>query len=101
MTSIAMRPMPQTPIAPNFIQLIPAEGESMESWFKEGGADAIADRLIADGKTKPCIITTSTLEFMKQGPQMPGFNVKTLRADDYPTWSQRRRALFKLLISKN
>jgi len=29
---------------------------------------------------------------------MPGFRVRTLRADDYPTWPQRRRALFRLLI---
>ena len=72
----------------------------MESWFKVGGADAIADRLVADGKTKPCVITTSTLEFMGQSgmPQMPGFNVRTLRADDFQTWPQRRRALFKLLL---
>jgi hypothetical protein len=70
----------------------------MESWFKVGGADAIADRLLADGKTKPCVITTSTLDFMKGAPQMPGFKIRTLRADDYPTWSQRRRALAKLLF---
>ena len=71
----------------------------MESWFKVGGADAIADKLLADGKTKPCIITTSNLEFMNQGPQMPGFKIHTLRASDYPTWAQRRRALVHLLIS--
>jgi hypothetical protein len=73
----------------------------MESWFKVGGAAAIVDRLLADGNTKPCILTTSNLEFMQgQGmPQMPGFRVRTLRADDYPTWSQRRRALFKLLTA--
>ena len=82
---------------PVFIQLVPGEGDTMESWFKVGGADAIADRLLADGKTKPCIITTSALEFMNQGQQMPGFRVRTLKADDYPTWAQRRRALFKLL----
>jgi len=86
---------PQMPV---FIRLVPAHGDSMESWFKVGGADAIADRLLADGKTKPCIITTSALEFMQGMPQMPGFGVKTLRADDYPTWSQRRRALVKLLL---
>jgi hypothetical protein len=87
---------------PTFIQLIPAEGDTMESWFKVGGANAIADRLLADGKTKPCVITTSTMDFMQQGgmPMMPGFNFspKVLRADDYPTWTQRRRALIKLLI---
>ena len=86
---------------PVMIQLIPGEGDTMESWFKVGGADAIVDRLLADGKTKPCILTTSSLDFMQNAgmPQMPGFKVRTLRADDYPTWSQRRRALAKLLLA--
>jgi hypothetical protein len=35
---------------------------------------------------------------MQGGQQMPGFKVRTLRADDYPTWSQRRRALLRLLM---
>ncbi len=92
--------MPQGRTLPKIIQLVPGKDDTMESWFKVGGADAIADRLLADGKTKPCVITTSSLEFMRQGgmPQMPGFSPKVLRADDYPTWAQRRRALFKLLI---
>ena len=93
-----MSPMPSTPTIPTFIQLVPGEGDTMESWFKLGGADAIADRLIADGKAKPCVITTSNMEFMNGGMQMPGFKVNTLRADDYPTWTQRRRALVKLLL---
>lgn len=94
-----MSPMPNAPTIPAFVQLIPGENDTMESWFKVGGADAIADRLIADGKTKPCIITTSAMEMMQQGPQMPGFKMHTLRADDYPTWSLRRRALVKLLLN--
>ena len=87
-------------VMPAFIQLIPAEGESVESWFKVGGADAIADRLIADGNTKPCIITVSTQDFSQQrgGMQMPDFKMNKLDANDYPTWSQRRRALVKLLL---
>ena len=94
-----MSPMPATPTMPAFIQLVPGEGDTMESWFKVGGADAIADRLMADGKTKPCVITTSSMEFMHQGgPQMPDFKIHTLRADDYPTWSLRRRALVGLLL---
>ena len=32
------------------------------------------------------------------GMQMPGFEPKVLRADDYPTWAQRRRALLRLLV---
>ena len=95
-------PMPERGFTmPKFVQLVPGEGDTMESWFKVGGADAIADRLLADGKTKACILTTSNLEFMQQGggmPRMPGFSPKVLRADDYPTWSLRRRALIKLLI---
>ena len=95
-----MSAMPQTPTIPAFIQLIPGKNDTMESWFKVGGADAIADRLLADGKTKPCVITTSNLEFMRQAnmPQRPGLRGRTLKADDYPTWPQRRRALFRLLI---
>ena len=57
------------------------------------------DRMVADGNAKPCIVTTSKLEFMKGQPPMPGFKVHTLNADDYPTWGQRRRALFKLINS--
>ena len=91
-------PMPRAMVMPVFIQLVPGENDTMESWFKVGGADAIADRLIADGKTKPCILTTSTLDFMQGMPQMPGFKVRTLRADDYPTWTHRRRALAKMLF---
>ena len=87
-------------VMPAFIQLIPVEGESVESWFKVGGADAIADRMIADGKSKPCMITVSATDFSQQqgGMQMPGFKMNKLDANDYPTWSQRRRALIKLLL---
>jgi enterochelin esterase-like enzyme len=83
---------------PAFIQLVPGRGDTMESWFKVGGADAIVDRLISEGKTKPCIVTTSTLDFMQGMPQMSGFKIRTLRADDYPTWTQRRRALVRMLL---
>lgn len=85
-------------VMPKMIQLVPGKGDTMESWFKVGGADAIVDRLLADGKTKPCVITTGSLDFMQGMPQMPGFEPKVLRADDYPTWALRRRALVKLLI---
>jgi len=92
-------PMPKGGMSmPRMVQLVPGEGDTMESWFKVGGADAIADRLVADGKTKPCVLTTSSMDFMQGMPQMPGFETKVLRADDYPTWTQRRRALVKLLI---
>ena len=94
-----MSPMGGQPTMPVMIQLVPGENDTMESWFKLGGADAIADRLLADGNTRPCVITTSSLDFMQQGPmQMPGMQPRVLRADDYPTWSQRRRALLRLLV---
>ena len=88
-------------VMPSFIQLVPGANDTMESWFKIGNADAIADRLYAEGRTRACVITTSTLDFMGNAPQMPGFSVKTLRADDYPTWGLRRLALVKLLIELN
>ena len=94
-----MSPMPPTPVIPTFIELLPGKDDTMESWFKTGGAGAIIDRMLADGKAKPCFVTTSDLEqFMQGGPQMPGFKIYKLSADDYPTWSLRRRALVKLLI---
>ena len=35
---------------------------------------------------------------MQGAQQMGGFKMRTLRADDYPTWTQRRRALVKMLL---
>ncbi len=95
-----MSPMPAQPTMPVFIQLVPGQNDTMESWFKLGGADAIADQLMHDGKTRPCVITTSTLDFMNQGGgmPMPDFKPRVLRTDDYPTWPQRRRALMRLLL---
>ena len=60
----------------------------------------IGSSMIADGKTKPCMITVSATDFSQQqgGMQMPGFKMNKLDANDYPTWSQRRRALVKLLL---
>ena len=69
------------------ILLVPGKDDTMESWFKTGGADAIADLLIAQGKARPCILTTSTTAKA----------TRTLRADDYPTWTARRQALEKVL----
>ena len=60
--------------------------------------------MIADGKAKACILTTSSMDFMqnmpgaRQGGGMPGFQMDVLKADDYPTWSMRRAALIKLLL---
>ncbi len=74
------------------IQLLPGKNDTVESWFKVGGADAIADRLFSEGKTKPCILTTSSLKNIRLR------DVHTLKADDYKTWGERQAALEKLLL---
>ncbi len=83
---------------PSFIQLVPGKDDTLESWFKVGGANAIADVLISKKKTKPCIITTSNLEFLKQSDDPNKPTIYTLKADDYKTWAERRKALETLLL---
>ncbi len=83
---------------PIFIQLVPGETDTDESWFKVGAADAIADRIHAAHHLKPFLITTSDLDFMQQGfgQQM---EIRTLRAADYKTWKERQQALEALLVT--
>lgn len=68
------------------IQLQPGKDDTAESWFKIGGADAMADLLIAQKRCQPCILTTAPVK-----------TALVLRADDYNTWEERRQALEKLL----
>ncbi len=68
------------------IRLIPGKNDTAESWFKIGGADAMADVLIAKGKSMPCILTTNSTD-----------TPLTLNADDYRTWEERRNALEKMM----
>ncbi len=70
------------------VRLVPGQNDTAESWFKTGGADDIADLLIANGESHPCILTTSVVE-----------TPYSVSADDYSTWEQRRQALVKLLKS--
>jgi enterochelin esterase-like enzyme len=77
------------------IRLIPGKNDTMESWFKIGGADVMADKLISQKKIRPLIITTGD-----QPSGQADLKVLTLRADDYNTWSERRHALESLLLSK-
>ena len=72
------------------ILLVPGENDTMESWFKIGGADVMADKLIAQGKIQPVIIITSN----------KGQSIATLRADDYKTWPERRQALETILLQQ-
>ncbi len=78
---------------PILVHLISGSDDTMESWFKVGGADAIADKLLAEGKNKPCLMTTSVDLDRKWG------KIYTLRASDYKTWPERRKALERLLLS--
>ena len=81
---------------PVFIQLVPGETDTDESWFKVGATDAIADRIHAAHHLKPFLITTSDLDFMQQGfGQL--MEIRTLRAADYKTWKERQQALEALL----
>ena len=82
--------------AQHFILLVPGDDDTVESWFKVGGADAIADRLVADGKlSKPCVIATGTPDVVPQTSAQQHI----LRAADYKTWTERRKALEQLLLS--
>jgi hypothetical protein len=84
------------PIAPVLIRLILGPNDTKESWFKVGGADAIADKLFAEGKTKPCNMITDA--FADADFSNAKMKVYTLKASDYKTWEERRRALETLLL---
>ena len=79
------------------IQLIPGKDDTLESWFKIGGADVMADKFIAAKKLPPFCITTGETGCCK-GKKCEK-KVYTLRADDYATWPERRHALESILDS--
>lgn len=72
------------------INLIAGPEDTFESWIKIGHANLILDQLIAEGKCQPTILLLT---------ETPMADVKTLRADDYPTWKEARAALVKALTS--
>ena len=71
------------------ILLVPGADDTMESWFKVGGANAVADKMLAEGKTTPYIITTDT--------SLKNRVVGVLPASTNKTWQSRRLALEKML----
>ena len=73
---------------PMVIRLVPGKNDTAESWFKIGGVDAMADKLVAEKKIRPVVFTTAD--------QKADY---TFRADDYGTWPERRHALESLLDS--
>ena len=83
-------------LAPVLIRLILGPDDTMESWFKVGGADAIADKLLAEGKIQPCNMITDA--FAEADFSHAKMKVYTLKASDYKTWAERRRALETLLL---
>ena len=83
---------------PVIIRLVPNPGDTDESWFKIGAANAMADRLVSQKKLRPFLLTTSKLEFYKEG-QGPKMDILTLRASDYSTWTERQQALQTILLS--
>ena len=85
--------------APVIVQLVPRQGDTDESWFKVGAADAMADRLVSQKKLRPFLLTTSKLDFFKEDRPGPKMNILTLRASDYNTWTERQQALQTLLLS--
>lgn len=73
--------------------LIPGNDDTLESWFKVGGADAIADKLYAEGKLKNTIIYVADND-----ANAPAAAKRfTLRASEYRNWSDRSIALLNLL----
>ena len=73
------------------ISLVIGKNDTEESWFKVGGVDDIADRLVAEGKIKECT-------FFVGETALPG--TKILRADDFSTWNKRSKAFEELLLGK-
>ena len=87
------------------IQLIPGKDDTMESWFKIGGADVMADKFIAAKKLPPFCITTGCPKCTKDKCEKDGKDkccdkkVYTIKADDYANWPERRHALESILDS--
>ena len=95
-TAMYRSPSSQRPQA--VIRLVPAEGMTLESWFKVGCANAIVDKLTDMGKCKPVLIV-SAAESSQNRRANPDMKVETLKAADYKTWQERSDALMQLLLS--
>ena len=78
------------------IRLVYGADDTSESWFKVGGAEAIADKLLAEGRTQPCIMVADASA--KGKSKNTDMKVYTLKASDYRTWPERRKALEQLLL---
>jgi len=72
------------------IALVAPKNETFESWYKVGQANYILDQLIASGETSPCILQMVPCDYNIKA-------TKTIKADNYATWSERRKALAETL----
>ena len=82
------------------IRLIPGKDDTIESWFKIGGADVMADKLIGLKKLPPfCIMTGCDGQGDCCKDKSCDKKVYTIKADDYNTWPERRHALESILDS--
>ena len=84
------------------IRLIPGKDDTIESWFKIGGADVMADKLIGLKKLPPfCIMTgcDGNGSCCQGKDHKCDKKVYTIKADDYPNWPERRHALESILDS--
>ena len=82
------------------IQLVPGKDDTIESWFKIGGADVMADKLIGLKKLPPfCIMTGCDGQDGCCKDKSCDKKTYTLKADDYPNWPERRHALESILDS--
>ena len=84
------------------IRLVPGKDDTIESWFKIGGADVMADKFIAAKKLPPfCIMTgCEGNDACCHGKDKScDKKVYTIKADEYNTWPERRHALESLLDS--
>ncbi|MBO4826503.1 MAG: hypothetical protein J5506_04615 [Prevotella sp.] len=78
---------------PFSVYLIPGENDTPESWFKIGGANAMADALLASNQIPPVsIFSGKDMEKVS--------NALILRASDFKTWSERSKALEQLLLQQ-
>ena len=82
------------------IRLIPGKDDTIESWFKIGGADVMADKLIGLKKLPPfCIMSGCDGQGGCCKDKSCDKKVYTIKADDYNTWPERRHALESILDS--
>lgn len=90
--STALYVHPQATASSPVITLIPGADDTAESWFKIAHANAIVDKLVSEGKCKPCSLVVAS---------EPVPNSKVIRASNSRSWNERAKALENYLLGKN